>query len=97
MEIQPTGPKGGMDQFKVELGGSKPGESFLSVLNESIQEVNGIQKVADQSIQDLVTGKGQDLHQTMIALEKASISFQLMMSVRNKIVNAYEEISRMQV
>ncbi len=97
MEIQPIGPQGGIDQFKVELGESRPGQSFLDALKESIQEVNGIQKVADQSIQDLVMGKGQDLHQTMIALEKASVSFQLMMSVRNKIVTAYEEISRMQV
>lgn len=59
--------------------------------------MNDAQLQADQAITDLTTGKQQDLHQTMIAIEKASLSFELMMQVRNKIVSAYEEISRMQI
>jgi len=71
--------------------------SFMDALKESIRQVNDAQLQADQAISDLTTGKQQDLHQTMIAIEKASLSFELMMQVRNKIVAAYEEISRMQI
>ncbi len=44
-----------------------------------------------------MTGETQDLHTTMIAVQKADLSFQMMMQVRNKIVQAYQEIMRMQV
>ncbi len=74
--------------------GSKP---FIDSLKESIEKVNQIQGVASDSVTDLVIGKDQELHQTMIAVEKADISFQLMMKVRNKILAAYEDISRMQI
>jgi len=74
--------------------GAKP---FLETLKDSLSQVNSLQKEADHSVADLVAGKDQEIHQTMIAVEKADISFQLMMQVRNKILSAYEEISRMQV
>ncbi|MCD6273397.1 MAG: flagellar hook-basal body complex protein FliE [Deltaproteobacteria bacterium] len=71
--------------------------SFGKILTESIGEVNRLQKEADKAAYNLVTGKETDIHGTMIALEKADVSFRLMMQVRNKIVAAYEEIKRMQV
>lgn len=74
--------------------GAKP---FSESLKESLNEVNQLQKTAGTSITDLATGKDQELHQTMIAIEKADVSFRLMMQVRNKILSAYEEISRMQL
>jgi flagellar hook-basal body complex protein FliE len=74
------------------------GKSFGEILKSAIGEVNQLQKEADQAIQELAAGKGnQNIHQTMIALEKAEVSFQLMMQVRNKIIAAYEEIMRMQI
>ncbi len=98
MEIKSIGPQGGGEKLQGAIGGSSPIEkSFMDTLNDSIRQVNDAQTVADQSVQALVSGGQQDLHQTMIALEKANVSFQLMMSVRNKIVSAYEEVSRMQV
>lgn len=72
------------------------GKAFGDVLKESINKVDSLQKEADQAIQEMATGSG-DIHNAMIALEKANISFQMMMQVRNKIVNAYEEVMRMQV
>lgn len=96
MAIQPIGP----NQINpAQAAGSidKSDASFLDTLKESIRQVNDAQMQADQAITDLTTGKQQDLHQTMIAIEKASLSFELMMQVRNKIVSAYEEISRMQL
>jgi len=73
------------------------GLSFRKILKESIEEVNRLQNQADISIEQLVAGNTKNLHETMIALEKADISFRLMMEVRNKIIEAYHEIMRMQV
>ncbi|MEK7279872.1 MAG: flagellar hook-basal body complex protein FliE [Nitrospirota bacterium] len=77
-----------------EVAGQK---SFFDTLNESIEKVNEIQKTADSAVEDLAVGNTQNIHSTMIAMEKADVSFQLMMQVRNKLVSAYEEIMRMQV
>lgn len=72
-------------------------ESFAKVLQHSIQEVNQLQHAADRSIEQLIAGRSKNLHETMIAMEKADISFRLMMEVRNKIIEAYHEVMRMQV
>ncbi|RLA93753.1 MAG: flagellar hook-basal body complex protein FliE [Deltaproteobacteria bacterium] len=71
--------------------------SFSKLLKQAINEVDRLQKEADQAIKDLATDKQGDLQRAMIAIEKAEISFQLMMQVRNKIIAAYEEIMRMQI
>jgi flagellar hook-basal body complex protein FliE len=73
------------------------GPSFGGVLKDSLAQVNQLQRSADQAITDLATGGPTSLHDTMIALEKADLSFRLMMQVRNKIVEAYQEVLRMQV
>ena len=78
---------------KAEQGGS----SFADTLKESIDKVGQLEKEANQQTETLVKGQGQDVHNTMIAIEKADLSFQLMMQIRNKIINAYEEIMRLQV
>jgi len=75
----------------------KIAKPFSESLKESLNEVNQLKKIAKGSITDLATGKDQVLHQTMIAVEKADVSFKLMMQVRNKILSAYEEINRMQL
>lgn len=72
------------------------GQSFGEILKSSISEVNELQKEADQSVLDMVSGNQIDIHRTMIAMEKAGISFELMMQVRNKIITAYNEIKGMQ-
>ena len=71
--------------------------NFAVILENTVNDVNQLQREADESIQKLAAGKGKDIHQTMIALEKAEVSFQLMMQVRNKIIAAYEEVMRMQI
>ena len=71
--------------------------SFGGVLKSALNKVNQVQKEADQAIHELAAGDEKDIHQTMIAIEKAEVSFQLMMQVRNKIIAAYETIMRMQV
>lgn len=71
--------------------------SFGDALNASLAEVNRLQNEADQAITALATGENVSVHDTMIAMEKADVSFRLMMEVRNKIVEAYQEILRTQV
>jgi flagellar hook-basal body complex protein FliE len=70
---------------------------FAAMLKDSISEVDRLQKEADRSIERLTVGDETDIHETVIAMEKADIAFKLMVQVRNKIVGAYEEIMRMQV
>ena len=83
--------------IKDKQGTDKADGSFTGILKHAINTVNQAKIEADQAVQELATGNEKDIHQTMIALEKAEVSFQLMMQVRNKIVSAYEEIMRMQI
>jgi flagellar hook-basal body complex protein FliE len=71
--------------------------SFGEVLKDSLAQVNSLQHEADAAIQSLATGGTATLHDTMLAVQKAELSFRLMMQVRNKIVEAYQEVLRMQV
>ncbi len=80
-----------------ELSKGTAASSFGETLREAISAVNEVQKQSDLAVQKLMTGESQDLHETLIAVQKADLSFQMMMQVRNKIVQAYQEIMRMQV
>jgi len=71
--------------------------SFAETLENAIQSVNQLQKAADKSAQDLATGRTDNVQDVMIAAEKADIALKVMVQVRNKIVDAYQEIMRMQV
>ncbi len=72
-------------------------ESFGAILKKSINEVNNLQNEADNAIQEFTAGEGKSIHETIIALEKADVSFKLLVEVRNKLVEAYQEIMRMQI
>jgi len=72
------------------------GKSFVDTLKDSVAKVEGMQQAANQSMTDLAVGRTKNLHETMISVEQASISFSMLRAVRNKVVNAYQEIMRMQ-
>jgi flagellar hook-basal body complex protein FliE len=72
------------------------GASFGKLLSEAIQQVNDVEKTSQSELQKYL-GNESDLHSVMIALEKADLSFQMMMQVRNKIVQAYQEVMKAQV
>ena len=97
--IGPIGPHLQVPEIRKPGGLAKEpaGASFGETLREAISTVNDVQKQSDLAIQKLLTGETQDLHTTLIAVQKADLSFQMMMQVRNKIVQAYQEIMRMQV
>ncbi len=82
---------------EVATGGKPAGASFGQVLKDSLAQVNALQHEADSAIQSLATGGTTTLHDTMLAVQKAELSFKLMMQVRNKIVEAYQEVLRMGV
>jgi flagellar hook-basal body complex protein FliE len=70
--------------------------SFSEFLEAKIQETNQLQVEADQVVSSVATGKSHNLHEMMIALDRADVSFRLMTKVRNKAVEAYQEVMRMQ-
>jgi flagellar hook-basal body complex protein FliE len=76
--------------------GSGTSSSFGKMLNEAIQQVNDVEKGSQGELQKFLSNES-DLHSVMISLEKADLSFQVMMQVRNKIVAAYQEIMKSQV
>lgn len=87
------------DQVSSSSGASSKevGKSFSDTLNEAISNVNELQKESDQKIQELATGKTDDVASVMITAEKADIALRTMVQVRNKIIDAYQEIMKMQV
>ncbi|MGM0750425.1 MAG: flagellar hook-basal body complex protein FliE [Bacillota bacterium] len=80
---------------KKNITPSEGAENFSQLLKNSIEEVNSMQVQSDQMTEKIVRGENVDLHQMMIASQKASITLQTTMEVRNKVVEAYQEIMRM--
>jgi flagellar hook-basal body complex protein FliE len=90
----------GLSPADGQAGPNKAGEagpSFADTLAKSIEEVNHLQKEADQAIEKLTSGESQNIHGAMLAATKADTAFRMTMQVRNKIVEAYQEVMRMQV
>lgn len=85
-------PLGSALKVKLPIGKSDGG-SFADSLSEALNEVNELQLNADKAIEDLVTGKSKNIHETMIALSKAELAFKLTMQVRTKVMEAYKEIT----
>ncbi|MEW5800582.1 MAG: flagellar hook-basal body complex protein FliE [bacterium] len=71
--------------------------SFSETIKEAIQRVDDLQSTADQNLQDFITHKNKDLHDVMISWEKADTSLKLLMQVRSKVLDAYQEVMRMPV
>jgi flagellar hook-basal body complex protein FliE len=78
-------------------GAEAGGPSFKDVLMKNIEQVNQLQQDAERAIEDLATGQRNDLDGVLIAKQKADMAFQLLLQVRNKMVDAYEEIKQMRV
>lgn len=77
--------------------GNEAGPSFAATLKEAINNVNQVHLDADRKAQELATGKTDDIAGVMLASEKADIALRVMVQVRNKIIDAYQEIMKMQV
>jgi flagellar hook-basal body complex protein FliE len=89
-------PQGGFD-FGTNSSGSlapqaAPGD-FMNTLRSAMDQVGDLQSQADGKVSQLLAGNGQDVHSAMIAVEKANLAFEMMVQVRNKIVQAYQQVS----
>lgn len=86
------------EQFQQPL--QKSGEttkSFADTLKEAVNTTNQLQKDSDKKMQELATGKTTNIPEVMMAAEKADIALRLMVQVRNKVIEAYQEVMKMQV
>ena len=72
-------------------------DSFANVLGQLVNDVNAKQAAANEAVNGLLSGQNVSLHQTIISVQEASTSFQLMVEVRNKLLDSYQELMRMQV
>jgi flagellar hook-basal body complex protein FliE len=80
-----------------EIPGGGGADSFVSTLSDLVDSVDAKAKAAEQANTDIMTGKSDNIHQTMISMQEASISFDLLVQVRNKLVDSYKELSRISV
>ncbi|MNT43876.1 Flagellar hook-basal body complex protein FliE [compost metagenome] len=76
---------------------AETGKSFADTLKDAVGNVNELQKTSDKQMQALATGKTDNVADVMIAAEKADIALKVMVQVRNKIIDAYQEVMKMQV
>jgi flagellar hook-basal body complex protein FliE len=76
--------------------GDEVGKSFADTLSDAVNNVNTLQKKSDVAMQQLATGKTDNIPEVMIASEKADIAMKLMVSMRNKVIDAYHEVMKMQ-
>ena len=79
---------------KIDNVNKKPAEGFGKIIKGAINRVDGLEKDSNRSIMELLNGK-KDIHETMINLQKTDISMRLLLTIRNKAVEAYREIMHM--
>lgn len=77
-----------------QITGNQP--QFVDTLKQTLQQAQQIQSEADQRVSSVVSGQGGDIQAAMVAAEKANLSFEMVMEVRNKIVQAYQDVYNMQ-
>jgi flagellar hook-basal body complex protein FliE len=89
-----VGNAGGVSAGKVGGGGAPgaKGTSFSDMLKNSIDEVSKMQQDASKAVEDLASGKTEDVTKVMTAMEKSDMAFKTLLSIRNKLMEAYEEI-----
>jgi flagellar hook-basal body complex protein FliE len=92
--LRPEGAPGGTPLTQQAGEAAKP---FQEVLNEKINEVNELLIKKDRAVEALATGKTDNIAEVLMAVEKADIAFKALMQIRNKLVEAYKEIERMQI
>jgi flagellar hook-basal body complex protein FliE len=76
---------------------SSEGPSFGSIIGDALQQVDQLQKQANEATTQVATGQSTDLHSALMRVEEAGLAMQLALQVRNKLVESYQEIMRMPV
>ncbi len=92
----------GVSQLRPMPGAAAPpvapasGQGFGDLLTNLVDKVDGLQKTADASVTDVVSGKVTDVHQVAVKVQEAGVAFDLMLGVRNRLMDAYQELIKMQ-
>jgi flagellar hook-basal body complex protein FliE len=82
---------------KPQPSSGAPGDDFAGVLREQLERVSQMQSEADENLQRLLTGQTQNVTEVFVATRKAGVAFSLLMEIRNKLVDAYEELKNLRV
>ncbi|MEP7353491.1 MAG: flagellar hook-basal body complex protein FliE [Acidobacteriota bacterium] len=81
----------------ISLGETTGGAAFQAAFTEAVGKVESFQQNASASVDRFLSGEGEELHQVALSAQRAELSFDLLLQVRNKVIGAYEEVMRMQV
>lgn len=95
--LRPIAPGATRGPIKPASPAPAPGEDFASLVKAQLQRVSQMQSEADENVQKLLTGQTQNLTEVFTAARKAEVAFSLLMEIRNKLINAYEELKNMRV
>ncbi|MCL1907769.1 MAG: flagellar hook-basal body complex protein FliE [Holophagaceae bacterium] len=87
----------GQSEAPGTINNGQNSSSFSDLLKRALNEVNMDEKIAELEARNLMTGQGTDMHTVVLAVQKADVSFNTMMAVRSKLVDAYREVMRMQM
>jgi flagellar hook-basal body complex protein FliE len=82
---------------KKVLGNTGEGRTFSDMIQKAIGDVDMAEKTSERGVADIISGKSENVHEVMIGMQKAQLSFQLMLEIRNKAIETYQELSRMQM
>jgi len=98
-QLSPLSPLSGTPKTGLgsAAGGAQGDMAFGDILKQALQEVNQASAQAEGEARNLMTGESADMHTAMLAVQKADLSFQMMMAVRSKLIDAYREVMRMQM
>jgi flagellar hook-basal body complex protein FliE len=86
-----------VDPQKQQTNKTKPDVKFTDTLSEFVGDVNSLQLESKEKSEAFIKGEPVDIHDVMISSQKAKTSFELLMELRNKALELYKEVSRMQV
>jgi flagellar hook-basal body complex protein FliE len=95
--ISPVSPGLGIEKLKPATSGAGAPGDFMKALDESMQSIQALNRDASGSVEKFLKGDNDELHNTALAAQRAEIAFELGLQVRNKVVQAYQEIMRMQM
>jgi flagellar hook-basal body complex protein FliE len=95
--ISSIGGIGGIALPEIRPAAEPGGAGFGSILRDAVNQVEGLRADAGDSVSRLLSGEDEELHTAALATQRAELSFELFLQVRNKVVQAYQEVMRMQV
>jgi flagellar hook-basal body complex protein FliE len=100
MSIAPLGAAAPAIAFSAATASTAAGAGdspFAKLVGDLIHEANGQQVAADQSLEQLVSGENDNVHDVVLTMAKADMAFRLVLEIRNRLIESYQEIMRMQV